>query len=188
MLSYFVWMLNSRGIKLGNICENKVLANNSEFTVHVISNVAKSTKKTTRLNTYCLLKWRPTGVTEILCVNYLIKFLFSDIHQSMNAMDHVQSNSRPKEVTSMNIRKMKFISYINSLFKLHRQFTANLVKYAAKKFINWHVWTLRWTAVSMRWCQYWTLRLISSFRYPWRCSNVIVVHHRMSLACPQRFI
>ena len=58
------------------------------------------------------------------------KFHFPEVHGSMNATDHVQSKWRPKGftltlhgtrcvLTSMNLRKMKFISYIYILF-LHR--------------------------------------------------------------------
>ena len=55
------------------------------------------------------------------------KFHFSEVHGSMTATDHVQSKWRPKGLTlalhgtrcvhtSMNLRKMKFISYIYTLF------------------------------------------------------------------------
>ena len=58
------------------------------------------------------------------------KFNFSDIHRSMNAMGLGQSKWRPKGImftlhrthclhTLMNVRKMKFISYIYTSF-LHR--------------------------------------------------------------------
>ena len=54
-------------------------------------------------------------------------FHFSDIHWSMNAMGLAQSKWHPKGITltlhrthtSMNVRKIKFISYIHTLF-LHR--------------------------------------------------------------------
>ena len=55
------------------------------------------------------------------------KFHFSEVHGSMNATGHVESKRRPKGITStlhrtrcvhtsMNLRKMKFISYIYTLF------------------------------------------------------------------------
>ena len=55
------------------------------------------------------------------------QFHFSDVHQSMNAVGPVQIKCLPKGVmltllvthcvlTSMNVRKMKFISYIYTLF------------------------------------------------------------------------
>ena len=58
------------------------------------------------------------------------KFHFSEVHGSMNATDHVQSKWCPKGFTltlhgtrcvhtSINLRKIKFISYIYTLY-LHR--------------------------------------------------------------------
>ena len=58
------------------------------------------------------------------------EFHFSEVHWSMNAMGHVQSKWRPLGVTltlhgtrcvhtSMNLRQMKFISYIYTLFLHH---------------------------------------------------------------------
>ena len=58
------------------------------------------------------------------------KFHFSEVHESINATGHAQNKWRPSGVTltlhstrcvhtSMNLRKMKFISYIYTLF-LHR--------------------------------------------------------------------
>ena len=76
----------------------------------------------------CLMVHR---IYDILPTCYLRnKFHFSEVHGSMNATGHVQSKWRPKCVTltlhetscvltSMNLRKIKFISYIYTLF-LHR--------------------------------------------------------------------
>ena len=73
----------------------------------------------------------PINNTKFLIHMYLRnKFHFSEVHGSMNAMGHVQSKWHPKCVTltlhgtpcvltSMNLRKMKFISYIYTSF-LHR--------------------------------------------------------------------
>ena len=69
------------------------------------------------------------------------KFHFSEVHGSMNATGHMQSKWRPKGVmltlhgtryvhTSMNVRKMKFISYIYTLF-LHR-FCSLFVEFYSK--------------------------------------------------------
>ena len=90
---------------------------------------------------------------------------FSEVHGSMNTTGHVQSKWRPTRVTltlhgtrcvhtSMNIRKMKFISYIYTLF-LHRfcSFDLNLANKRRRKVIIRRVWLLRSTAVTMAWYQ-----------------------------------
>ena len=90
---------------------------------------------------------------------------FFVIHRSMNAMGLVQSkgvmltlHGTPSIHTLMNVRKMKFISYIYTLL-LHRfvhylwRFDVNLVKQVAKKSHKPACWLLRSTAVSMTWPQ-----------------------------------
>ena len=95
------------------------------------------------------------------------KLHFSEVHGSMNATGHVQSKWRPKGVTltlhgtrcvltSMNLRKMKFISYIHTLFYIvfvHYLwiffFYLNLASKRRRKVITRGVWLLRSTAVTM---------------------------------------
>ena len=65
-----------------------------------------------------------------LVVHLRNKFHYFEVHGSMNATGHVQNKWHPKGatltlhgtpcvLTSMNLRKIKFISYIYTLF-LHR--------------------------------------------------------------------
>ena len=74
------------------------------------------------------------------------KFHFSEIHGSMNTTDHVQSKWCPMHCTrcfhtSVNIRKIKFISYItlcSYIVFVHYlwNFDLNLASTAAKKHYN----------------------------------------------------
>ena len=96
------------------------------------------------------------------------KFCFSEVHGRMNAMGHVQSKWHTKGVmltlhgthcihTSMNRRKMKFISYIYTLFlhyfTLFVEFFLNLANRRWRKVIIQRVWLLCSTAVTMTWHQ-----------------------------------
>ena len=98
------------------------------------------------------------------------KFYLPEVHRSMNATGHVQSKWRPKGVmltlhmtrcvhTLMNLRKMKFISYIYTLFSLSFLFIICevlieiLLNKRWRKVINRRVWLLCSTAVSLTWRQ-----------------------------------
>ena len=95
------------------------------------------------------------------------KINFSEVHESMNATGHVQSKVTHVTLTlhgtrcvhtAMNLRKIKFISYIYTLF-LHRfcslfvDFYLNLANKRRRKVINGRVWLLRSTVVTMTWRQ-----------------------------------
>ena len=93
------------------------------------------------------------------------EFHFSEVHGSMNATGPVQSSSVTLTLhgtrcvhISMNLRKMKFISYIYTLFS-HRfcslfvEFYLNLANKRGRKVIIRCVWLLRSTTVTMTWHQ-----------------------------------
>ena len=89
------------------------------------------------------------------------KFHFSEDNGSMNPRGHVQKKWRPKGVTftlhgtrcvhtSMNFRKMKFISYIYTYLW---NFDFNFTNKRRRTVIIRHVWLLRSTPVNMTWRQ-----------------------------------
>ena len=119
------------------------------------------------------------------------KFHFSEVHGSMNTTDHVQSKWCPKGVTLslhgircfhtfVNLRKMKFISYIYTLF-LHRfccfHTSVNLRK---MKFIS-YIYTLFLHRFCSLFVEFWfksckysgkERRPINYCMYLWRCLRV----------------
>ena len=116
------------------------------------------------------------------------KFHFSEVHRSMNATGHVQSKWRPKGAmltvhatrwvnTSMNLRKMKFISYIYTLF-LHRfvhnlwNIDLTLANKRRRKVLIRRVWLIRSTAVTMTRLNRTLRRPIIRCIYIWRRLSV----------------
>ena len=133
------------------------------------------------------------------------KFHFSDIHQSMNTMGHMQSKWRRKGITVAlhgthwdECHK----SVIHLVFTLHFYIVLFVTFYCKcckihdtwwRKVINQCVWLLRWTAVSMKWRQ---LNVTSANQFihlsmrslVCNITATIVVHRCMNLAGPKRFI
>ena len=88
------------------------------------------------------------------------KFHFSEVHRSLNAMGHMQTKwcaGHIAFVTSMSLRKMKFISYIYLLildhFSIFVKFLFKSCKIIWRKVINQRVWLSCSTAVSLAWRQ-----------------------------------